>query len=116
MGNHFRTHQVVKELIRFIFVFRIGRHGEDIKEGQRPLFRNEVGDIHAVFRLFRTVSRLPDVPFLDAPEEIFATVLNYLGKDPNSNKADDYTGPATDLLLKLRPNIRYFPALTLSTL
>lgn len=38
----------------------------------------------------------------------FATVLNYLGKDPNSSKADDYTGPATDLLLKLRPNIRYF--------
>ncbi|MCV5262430.1 ABC transporter substrate-binding protein, partial [Escherichia coli] len=26
----------------------------------------------------------------------------------NSSKADDYTGPATDLLLKLRPNIRYF--------
>ncbi len=48
------------------------------------------------------------VAFLDAPEEIFATVLNYLGKDPNSNKADDYTGPATDLLLKLRPNVRYF--------
>jgi hypothetical protein len=24
------------------------------------------------------------------------------------HKADDYTGPATDLLLKLRPNIRYF--------
>ncbi|STM59056.1 putrescine ABC transporter periplasmic-binding protein [Escherichia coli] len=35
-------------------------------------------------------------------------MLNYLGKDPNSTKADDYTGPATDLLLKLRPNIRYF--------
>jgi putrescine transport system substrate-binding protein len=37
-------------------------------------------------------------------------VLNYLGKDPNSTKADDYTGPATDLLLKLRPNIRYIDA------
>ena len=48
------------------------------------------------------------VSFLDAPEEVFATVLNYLGKDPNGTKADDYTGPATDLLLKLRPNIRYF--------
>lgn len=48
------------------------------------------------------------VSFLDAPEEIFATVLNYLGKDPNSSNADDYTGPATDLLLKLRPGIRYF--------
>ncbi len=48
------------------------------------------------------------VSFLDAPEEIFATVLNYLGKDPNSADAKDYSGAATDLLLKLRPNIRYF--------
>jgi len=48
------------------------------------------------------------VSFLDAPEEIFATVLNYLGKDPNSSDAKDYSGAATDLLLQLRPNIRYF--------
>ncbi|PXV78814.1 spermidine/putrescine ABC transporter substrate-binding protein PotF [Pantoea sp. PNA 03-3] len=48
------------------------------------------------------------VSFLDAPEEIFATVLNYLGKDPNSSDPKDYSGAATDLLLKLRPNIRYF--------
>ncbi|CAK8736672.1 Putrescine-binding periplasmic protein [Sodalis praecaptivus] len=48
------------------------------------------------------------VSFLDAPSEIYATVLNYLGKDPNSDNAADYTGPATDLLLKLRPSIRYF--------
>ncbi len=48
------------------------------------------------------------VSFLDAPEEIFATVLNYLGKDPNSSDAKDYSGAATDLLLKLRPSIRYF--------
>ncbi|EFE93606.1 spermidine/putrescine ABC transporter substrate-binding protein PotF [Serratia odorifera] len=48
------------------------------------------------------------VSFLDAPSEIFATVLNYLGKDPNSSDAKDYTGPATDLLLKLRPSVRYF--------
>ncbi|MBN1085214.1 spermidine/putrescine ABC transporter substrate-binding protein PotF [Erwinia aphidicola] len=47
------------------------------------------------------------VSFLDAPEEIFATVLNYMGKDPNSSDAKDYTA-ATDLLLKLRASIRYF--------
>ncbi|AXU95774.1 spermidine/putrescine ABC transporter substrate-binding protein PotF [Erwinia persicina] len=47
------------------------------------------------------------VSFLDAPEEIFATVLNYMGKDPNSSDPKDYTA-ATDLLLKLRPSIRYF--------
>ncbi|MCL2899921.1 spermidine/putrescine ABC transporter substrate-binding protein PotF [Brenneria tiliae] len=48
------------------------------------------------------------VSFLDAPEEIFATVLNYQGKDANSSQAADYTGSATELLLKLRPSIRYF--------
>ncbi|NLS52608.1 spermidine/putrescine ABC transporter substrate-binding protein PotF [Hafnia alvei] len=48
------------------------------------------------------------VSFLDAPAEIYATVLNYIGKDPNSSDANDYNGAANDLLLKLRPNIRYF--------
>lgn len=48
------------------------------------------------------------VSFLDAPAEIYATVLNYLHLDPNSTKASDYTTTATDLLLKLRPSIRYF--------
>lgn len=48
------------------------------------------------------------VAFLDAPTEIFASALQYLGKDPNSNDPDDYTGPAYDLLSKVRPDIRYF--------
>ena len=48
------------------------------------------------------------VAFLDAPSEMYATVLHYLGKDPNSTNASDYTGAANDLLLKLRPNVRYF--------
>ncbi|OZI14844.1 spermidine/putrescine ABC transporter substrate-binding protein PotF [Sodalis-like symbiont of Philaenus spumarius] len=48
------------------------------------------------------------VSFLDAPSEIYATVLHYLGKDPNSDNAADYTGPAIDLLLKLRKSISYF--------
>lgn len=48
------------------------------------------------------------VALLDAPEEIFATVLNYLGKDPNSSEAKDYTDDATKLLISLRPSIRYF--------
>jgi putrescine transport system substrate-binding protein len=34
--------------------------------------------------------------------------LHYLGKDPNSTDPKDYTGAANDLLLKLRPSIRYF--------
>lgn len=48
------------------------------------------------------------VSFLDAPSEVYASVLHYLGKDPNSTDPKDYTGAANDLLLKLRPSIRYF--------
>ncbi|MCG8707328.1 spermidine/putrescine ABC transporter substrate-binding protein PotF [Brenneria sp. 4F2] len=48
------------------------------------------------------------VAFLDAPEDIFAAVLNYQGKDPNSGNEKDYRQSATELLLKLRPSIRYF--------
>jgi putrescine transport system substrate-binding protein len=48
------------------------------------------------------------VAFLDAPTEIFASALQYLGKDPNSTDVKDYTGAAYELLEKVRPNIRYF--------
>lgn len=48
------------------------------------------------------------VSFLDSPEEIFAIVLHYLGKDPNSSDINDYIHTATNFLLKLRPYIRYF--------
>lgn len=56
------------------------------------------------------LSKLQDcgVAFLDAPTEVFATVLNYLGKDPNSTDPKDYTGSAFDVLSKVRPYIRYF--------
>ena len=42
------------------------------------------------------------------PKKCLPPCLIIWVKIPNSTKADDYTGPATDLLLKLRPNIRYF--------
>lgn len=48
------------------------------------------------------------VAFLDSPTEIFSTALNYLGMDPNSMKPEDYSGPATDLMMKIRPHITYF--------
>ena len=48
------------------------------------------------------------VAFLDAPTEIFPTVLNYLGMDPASTNPNDYSGPATEHLMKLRPHITYF--------
>lgn len=48
------------------------------------------------------------VAFLDAPTEIFAAALNYRGMDPNSTNAADYRGPATELMMSLRPHITYF--------
>ena len=47
------------------------------------------------------------VYFLDAPEDMYAVVLKYLGKDPNSTNPADYEA-ATQLLLKLRPYVRKF--------
>ncbi|RMF98210.1 MAG: extracellular solute-binding protein [Gammaproteobacteria bacterium] len=58
----------------------------------------------------RYLSHLADcgVAFLDAPQEVFSAVLNYLGQDPNSNDLSLYRGPARELLLRIRPYIRYF--------
>lgn len=44
------------------------------------------------------------VYFLDAPEDMFAVALNYMGKDPNSTNPADYAA-AADLMLKLRPYV-----------
>jgi putrescine transport system substrate-binding protein len=47
------------------------------------------------------------VTLLDAPSEVFDTSLNYLGFDPNANDADDLK-KAEEMLLKVRPYIKYF--------
>jgi putrescine transport system substrate-binding protein len=55
------------------------------------------------------VSKLADcgVTLLDAPAEIVATALNYLGLDPNSESLDDLK-KAEELLMSIRPYVRYF--------
>ena len=55
------------------------------------------------------VSKLADcgVTLLDAPAEIMATALNYLGLDPNSESTDDLK-KAEELLMSIRPHVRYF--------
>ena len=55
------------------------------------------------------VSKLKDcgVTLLDAPAEIMASALNYLGLDPNSEGLDDLK-QAEDLLMSIRPYVRYF--------
>ncbi len=55
------------------------------------------------------VGKLADcgVTLLDAPAEIMATALNYLGLDPNSESTDDLA-KAEALLMSIRPYVRYF--------
>ncbi|MGY5451682.1 extracellular solute-binding protein [Agarivorans sp. MS3-6] len=48
------------------------------------------------------------IAFLDAPSEVIAAMLNYMGKDPNSTKSSDYKGEIENLMEQLRPNVRYF--------
>lgn len=54
------------------------------------------------------VSRFKDcgVSILDAPDEVVGTVLVFLGRDPNSESPEDLKA-ATDVLMSIRPYIRY---------
>lgn len=47
---------------------------------------------HALLFDPQVVSKLAKcgVPFLDSPQDVFTMVLAYLGRDPNSNKVEDY--------------------------
>jgi putrescine transport system substrate-binding protein len=55
------------------------------------------------------VAKLADcgVTLLDAPAEIMASALNYLGLDPNSESAEDLA-KAEALMMSIRPYVRYF--------
>lgn len=47
------------------------------------------------------------VAFMDSPDEMFPSVLNYLGLDPRSTNPDDYK-KAEEKLLAVRPYVTYF--------
>ena len=47
------------------------------------------------------------IAMLDAPTEVFLSALIYLGKDPNGQKEESLQ-LAQDLLMKVRPYVRYF--------
>lgn len=55
------------------------------------------------------LSKLQDcgVNILDAPAEVMASALNYLGLDPNSESPDDLK-KAEDLMMSIRPFVRTF--------
>ena len=48
------------------------------------------------------------VAFLDAPQELFPSVLNYLGIDPNTTDLEPYQREARALLMAVRPYVSYF--------
>lgn len=48
------------------------------------------------------------VAYLDAPREVFATALRYLGLDPNSIDPDLYQRQVPALLGAVRPHVTYF--------
>lgn len=56
-----------------------------------------------------TAAKLADcgITVLDSPSEIMSPALHYLGLDPNSEDKGDLE-KATELLLSVRPHIRYF--------
>lgn len=66
-------------------------------------------DTWALFFDPAVVSRLADcgVSLLDAPTDVMATALKYLGLDPNSESPDDLAR-AEELMATIRPHIRYF--------
>ena len=45
---------------------------------------------------------------LDDPSEIVSLTLHYMGLDPNSLEAKDYTDKALPLLMSIRPSVKYF--------
>ena len=55
------------------------------------------------------VAKLEDcgVTLLDAPTEVFANLMGYLGRDPNSEEPEDVE-LFEEHLLKIRPHVRYF--------
>jgi len=68
----------------------------------------EIDSWDAVFRP-EVIAKFKDcgVHMLDAPDDVFAAALNYLGLDPNTKEQADFE-KAADLLTKIRPSVRKF--------
>ncbi|NND91901.1 MAG: polyamine ABC transporter substrate-binding protein [Granulosicoccus sp.] len=82
--------------------------GYNVKEVSSRIDADKIGSWDMIFDP-DTVAKLADcgVSLLDSPSEVMAPALNYLGLDPNSEDKADLE-KATELLLSVRPHIRYF--------
>ncbi|MDH3452358.1 MAG: polyamine ABC transporter substrate-binding protein [Gammaproteobacteria bacterium] len=82
--------------------------GYNIKEVEETLAGAPVDSWDMLFNP-EVVSKLQGcgVTFLDAPTEVFANLMGYLGRDPNSDKPEDVK-LFEEHMLKVRPYIKYF--------
>ena len=87
------------------FTVGLGYNVDKLKErlGDMPLNTWDV-----VFKP-ENAAKLQDcgIAFLDSPSEVMASAMKYLGLDPNSENADDLK-KAADLMMSIRPYVRYF--------
>ena len=82
--------------------------GYNVKKIKERMPDAPIGSWDMVFNP-EVVAKFKDcgVTMLDAPTEVVASALKYLGKDPASENPEDLKA-AEALLMKIRPNIKYF--------
>lgn len=82
--------------------------GVNVKEVEKRLPNAPINSLDIIFKP-ELVSKFKDcgVVMLDSATDIIPIALNYLGLDPASTNPDDLK-KAQDLLMQVRPNIKYF--------
>ncbi len=82
--------------------------GYNVKKIQERMADAPVNSLDMIFKP-ELAKKFADcgITMLDTPTEILQIALRYLGKDPYSSKKEDYKA-AEDMLLKVRPYIKYF--------
>ncbi len=83
--------------------------GYNVTKAQQVLGRAVPLDNWDVLFKPELISKLKScgVSVLDAPDQMFAATLHYIGRDPNSTKPEDYRA-ALETLKKIRPYITQF--------
>ncbi|AVW92401.1 polyamine ABC transporter substrate-binding protein [Celeribacter baekdonensis] len=82
--------------------------GYNVTEVAARIDADKIGSWDMIFDP-ETTAKLADcgIALLDSPTEVLAPALNYLGLDPNTEDSGDLK-KAEDLMLSIRPYVRYF--------
>jgi len=83
-------------------------YGYNIKKVKAAMPNAPVGSWSMLFDP-EVAAKLKDcgITLLDAPTEVYANLMGYLGRDPNSDKKEDVK-LFEEHMLKVRPSIKYF--------